>query len=67
MMAALLFADKLLGLAPLVLTLGGDVLSAIANGRTALQKMSSEKRDPTDEEWAALNATIDALMAQLKG
>jgi hypothetical protein len=61
------FADKLLGLLPSVLAAGGDVLSIISNGRTALSTMKAEHRGPTEAEWADLNAQIDALMGQLKG
>lgn len=38
-----------------------DALSAL------VKTMVEEGRDPTPEEWAALNAETDDLMAQLRG
>lgn len=66
MLEALVFADKLLGLVPTVIAAGGDVLTIIAQGRAALEKMKTESRGPTIEEWDALNQSIDTLMGQLK-
>lgn len=67
MLSAIDFADKLLALIPTAISVGSDVLSIIANGRTALAAMKAESRGPTDAEWASLDATVDNLMGQLKG
>jgi hypothetical protein len=66
-LAVIDFADKLLALVPQVIAAGGDVLNIIANGRTALAAMKAENRGPTQAEWDALDAQINALMGQLKG
>ena len=60
------FADKLLGLIPVAVKAGGDVVSIIENGRSTLSAMQSQQRGPTDAEWSSLNATIDGYMNQLK-
>lgn len=60
------FVDKFLGLIPVAIKAGGDVVSIISNGRSSLAAMAAEKRGPTDAEWSALDATIDGYMNQLK-
>lgn len=60
------FVDKLLSIVPQAIAAGSDVLSIIANGRTALAAMKAGNRGPTADEWAALDSQIDNLMGQLK-
>jgi len=62
-----LFIEKLLTLIPTAIQVGGDVEAIIRNGRAALAAMEAENRGPTDAEWSNLDATINGLMAQLKG
>jgi len=64
-MPALTFAVELLALLPKLIAAGRDVTALISEGHTALTAMQAEKRDPSAEEWSALNKHIDALQAEL--
>lgn len=59
--AAIAYAAQLLGLLPSLIGAGQSVMGLITQGQTALANMQAENRGPTDAEWAALNATRDAL------
>jgi len=59
-----------------IVTLAIDAIEKLATGipaivnvvnqlRTTLAKMLADGRDPTQEEWDALNAQIDEAMAAL--
>jgi hypothetical protein len=63
--AVLLYAIQILQAIPQLLAAGQSVMGSVNQGTTALQNMLAEKRDPTPEEWAALDAQIDSLRAQL--
>lgn len=63
--AALLYAIQVLNALPQLIMTGQNVLGLIQQHRDALELMAAEKRDPTAEEWAALNGTIDTLRKQL--
>lgn len=62
---ALMFAMQLLGQLPALIAGGHDVIGLVTDANDALKKMKAEKRDPTPEEWGALNAKIDELRGQL--
>lgn len=57
----LAFALKLLNLVPAVIQGVTGAVDAFSAGKAALDKMVSENRDPTDDEWDALNAATQAL------
>jgi len=59
------FAIKALEIVPQLITAGLDVQAHIRQSTTALQGMQTEKRDPNDAEWAALNATIAEMRKEL--
>lgn len=65
MPTAMMYAMQILQILPPLLAAGKDVAGLIQNGNAALKTMTDEKRDPTDAEWAALNAQITALRAEL--
>jgi len=66
-LTAIAYALQLLQAIPTLLAAGRDVAAMIEQGSTALKAMQAEGRDPTPEEWDALNATIAALRAELHG
>jgi|GEM_PF-4669745 len=48
-----------------ILKAGGNALALVAQIQSTLGVLRAEKRDPTPEEWQALNAQIAAAMAAL--
>lgn len=58
---AIQILTQLLGLVPIAT----QAWQMIQDQRNALEKMRAEGRDPTPEEWAALDATTDNLRKQL--
>ena len=66
MPAAAAYALQLLSMLPQLIGAGQSVMSLINQGQTALANMLAEKRDPTPAEWAALDATRDALHKQIQ-
>lgn len=50
---------------PAIVTASEEALGFIEQTVVALRAMQADNRDPTDAEWAALNAQIDTLRAQL--
>ena len=65
MPTALIYAMQVLQILPSLISTGRSVLSLVEQTNSALDKMQSEKRDPTPAEWEALNATIAALRSEL--
>jgi uncharacterized protein involved in exopolysaccharide biosynthesis len=64
-MDALTFATTLLGSLPQLIAGGAQILDLVNSGNAKLKQFADEKRNPTPEEWDALNASIDAKRAQL--
>jgi hypothetical protein len=64
--AAISYAIQLLGMMPGLIAAGQSVMGLVTQGQTALSKMQAEKRDPSPEEWAALDQMRDALHAQVQ-
>jgi hypothetical protein len=63
---ALQYVLQLLNLLPSLIATGQSVMATVNQGTTALQNMIAEKRDPTAEEWAALDKMRDALHQQVQ-
>jgi hypothetical protein len=63
--AVLLYAIQLLNALPGLIATGQNLLTVVQQHRDALERMHAENRDPTQEEWDALNASINALRSQL--
>lgn len=59
------YALQALEAIPTLIAAGQSVIGLIQHSTAALKLMQTENRDPTDQEWADLNATIDALRQQL--
>lgn len=62
------FALKALESAPSIVNAGLDLFSYVTAAIAAVQKMQAENRDPTPEEWAALDgdaATVHAAIQAL--
>lgn len=55
------FVIQILANLPALIKAGEDVTALIQSGHAVL----SEKRNPTAEEWSALNAKIAALRGEL--
>ncbi len=64
-MGALAFATQLLSSLPSLIEAGVAVVDLVKNGSAKLKVFADEKRDPTDAEWAELNASIEAKRAEL--
>jgi hypothetical protein len=64
-MGAIPFAITLLSSLPQLIKAGMDVTSLIQDSMAKMKTMEEEKRDPTPQEWDALNAQIDALRKEL--
>lgn len=64
-MGALPFAVQLLTALPGLIQAGMNVTTLIGDSTTKLKAMHDENRDPTPEEWSALNAQIKALRGEL--
>lgn len=56
---------KVLQAAPALIAAGQDAYSLVAGANAAVAQMTTESRGPTDAEWSALHAEIDALMTAL--
>ena len=63
---ALALAIQVLEALPSLVTAGEQVLALIENTVSSLKVMQAANRDPTDAEWAALDAQVKALLGQLK-
>lgn len=64
-MGALPFVIQLLSSLPALIQAGIDVTGLIQQSSDAIKRMQAEKRDPTPEEWDALNSRIKALRDEL--
>lgn len=60
------YALQLLTMLPQLIGAGQSVMTLINQGQAALANMIAEKRGPSVEEWAALNAVRDALHQQVQ-
>lgn len=64
-MSALLYATQILSALPGLIAAGVEVKGLIEKTNSQLKVFETEKRDPTDAEWAALNAEIDGKRDRL--
>ena len=64
-MEAIAYAIELLSILPSLIGAGRDVRELVENGTSALKAMQDENREPTAQEWDALNALITSLRAEL--
>jgi len=64
--AALQFVIALLSQVPGLIAAGQSVVSTVNQAITMGNTFVAEKRDPTPEEWAALDAQRDALHKQVQ-
>lgn len=64
-MGALAYALQLLTALPPLIEAGVNIKNMVEDASASLGKMQQEKRDPTVEEWNALNDRIGALRRQL--
>lgn len=62
-LTALGFAIEILGQLPGLISAGVDVISLINKTNDSLKDMQANDRDPTDEEWQALNDLVEELRA----
>lgn len=60
-MSAISYAIEALNLLPGLISAGMDVVEFATKTSNGLKVMQAEGRDPTDEEWNALNATVEEL------
>jgi hypothetical protein len=65
MESALALAIQALEVLPSLFSASAEALGFISSTTAALRAMQSESRDPTDAEWAELNAQIATLRTQL--
>lgn len=63
--SALAFATSLLSSLPGLIAGGIQIVDLVKNGVDKLNQFSEEKRDPTNEEWDTLNASIAAKRKEL--
>ena len=59
------YAATAIDLIPKLLAAGMSIKEHIDETQAALKAMQDGNRDPTEQEWAALNAQVDALRAKL--
>lgn len=64
-LTALAYASQFLSILPQLIAAGVDATAQIQRARVKLDTFQAEGRDPTDAEWAELNATIEALRNEL--
>lgn len=65
-MTAALYALQLLNSMIPLIPAASSLFATFQQNRNALEKMIAEKRDPTPEEWAALDAIRDSLHQQVQ-
>lgn len=58
-------ALQLLQAIPALLEAGHDITNLVNDTTTKLEDMAATGRNPTDEEWNTLNATIAGLRGEL--
>lgn len=64
-MQALMYAIQVLQALPTLIAAGQSVVTLVEQTNARLRVMQDERRDPTPEEWAELNATIARLRGEL--
>lgn len=64
-LSALAFAMKVIDLAPAAIAAVAGAKDAFDWGAQQVRAMVAENRDPTEAEWAELNARTEALRAKL--
>lgn len=64
-MGALAITTTVLQLLPSLIQAGIDVIGLVNSTTAVITKAQAENRDPTDQEWNALDSQISALRAQL--
>lgn len=67
MNAVLTLVLQFLDALPLLLAGYEDVKAAAAALSAQIKTMQAEDRDPTDEEWSALDAQVATLMSTIDG
>lgn len=65
MPAALLWAIQAIQIATQLAAAGKDIVSTLNYIRDTLKTMQAENRDPSPEEWSALNQKTLDLLAEL--
>ena len=65
METTLAYIIQLLGVVPQLIGAGTNIVAQWQARVQSAQTMVTEQRDPTPEEWDALNSTIAALRTQL--
>lgn len=63
-MPAIAYAIQALNVLPGLIAAGIDVVAIVQKTSDDLAAMQAENRDPTDEEWAALNKVVEDLRAR---
>lgn len=63
--AVLMYAMQALNAIPTLIAAGQSIADLVNQTNAAVNKMVSEKRDPTAEEWAAQAQVISGLRAIL--
>jgi outer membrane murein-binding lipoprotein Lpp len=64
-MTALKYVAMALAVLEELLRMGGNATALVVQLRTTVRALQAEKRDPTEDEWQALNAQIAAAMEAL--
>ncbi len=64
-MDALSLALSVLTQLPSLISAGVNVIALVKNTEATITKAQAENRDPSPDEWLALNTQIEALRAQL--
>lgn len=64
-MNVLAYVLQILAALPQLLAAGVEISAFVQKARDDVERMKDEGRDPTPQEWDALNAEIARLRAQL--
>lgn len=59
------YASMAFDVVPKLIDAGMSIKAHVDETQAALKAMQDGNRDPTEQEWAALNAQVDALRAKL--
>ena len=65
-MPAIAYAIQLLNTIIPLIPVASSLFTQVQQQRNLLEQMAAEKRDPTPEEWAALDAIRDSLHAKIQ-
>lgn len=63
-MTVLAFALEAWSVIPSLISTGSDIIDFWNKTNAALEKMQTEDRNPSDDEWSALHKIIEDLRAQ---